>query len=104
MLAEDGDRTHDLLLTKEVLYQLSYLGARTPILSKKSLYFPWFFFWPRLGCESRCGLPGKGRPRPVLQGTYHQGRPDLQEGAGCRPSIFVGSSQPFLRLPRAFQR
>lgn len=28
--AADGARTHDLLLTKEVLYQLSYSSGRTP--------------------------------------------------------------------------
>ena len=32
--AHDGDRTHDLFLTKEVLYQLSYVGIG-PALFKK---------------------------------------------------------------------
>ena len=28
MKAHNGDRTHDLFLTKEVLYQLSYVGEK----------------------------------------------------------------------------
>ena len=35
--AHDGNRTRDLLLTKEVLYRLSYMGLRAVILSISSV-------------------------------------------------------------------
>ena len=37
--AHDADRTHDLVLTKDVLYQLSYVGTRLYRIMERATRF-----------------------------------------------------------------
>ena len=48
--AHDGNRTHDLFLTKEVLYRLSYVG-KIPVLSFSKSVQPAFELERETGLE-----------------------------------------------------
>ena len=99
--ADNGTRTHDLLITNQPLYQLSYIGK-----SSNNNYSKPFDFCPALTCPFRnsfCRLPSTPSPKSsALTWAYHPCGPARQAGGTRRGGkiLSIASSCPIRAVSR----